>query len=97
MPWLCLLGNYAPVGWNFALFEEQQTVKDESGSERIPRSCGVCERMGNIIIPCGSKILCSLLRRASKTAELLIKMWYKLTSRQVGQNSWQEVKYEKPR
>jgi phosphohistidine phosphatase SixA len=81
------LGNYAPVGWNFALFEEQQTVKDESGSER----------MGNIIIPCGSKILCSLLRRASKTAELLIKMWYKLTSRQVGQNSWQEVKYEKPR
>jgi len=27
--------------------------------------CGVSERMGNIIIPYGSKILCSLLRRAS--------------------------------
>ena len=27
--------------------------------------CGVSERMGNIIIPCGSKILRSLLRRAS--------------------------------
>ena len=32
----------------------------------FPVACrGVSERMGNIIIPYGSKILCSLLRRAS--------------------------------
>jgi hypothetical protein len=59
--------------------------------------CEVSERMGNIITPCGSTILRSLLRRASKTAELLIKMWYKLTGRKSVKNSWQEVKYEKPR
>jgi lipoprotein NlpD len=38
----------------------------ESGSKRIPAACcGVSERMGNIVIPYGSKFLRSLLRRAS--------------------------------
>jgi lipoprotein NlpD len=38
----------------------------ESGSKRIPAACcGVSERMGNIVIPYGSKMLRSLLRRAS--------------------------------
>jgi hypothetical protein len=32
--------------------------------------CGVRERMGNIIIPCGSKILRNLLRRASITCSI---------------------------
>jgi hypothetical protein len=41
-------------------------VLSESGSERTPRGVpGVSERMGNIIIPYGSKILRSVLRRAS--------------------------------
>jgi hypothetical protein len=43
----------------------RHTVLNPVASAFPVACCGVSERMGNIIIPCGSKILRSLLRRAS--------------------------------